>query len=713
MSDCPVQARSILRASYSALLVVGLAGASETLVAQAPRDSATALPGVVISAGKSADGYIERHSDVGMGFPTELRRVPQSVHVISSRMLREQRPVSLAEIVRNTGGVSASRNSVEVFRSFKLRGFDIGEAFTDGIRNTGSLNIQAEGLATVDRVEILRGPGSAVFGLGAPGGVVNLVTKKPLAERRAEFTMSAGNFGYVQPEIDLTGPVDAKGRLRYRLIGSYQQRDSYIDFVSPQALQVAPSVEYSLRDNVILRYQLDVRRNEQLRYISHPFVGTVSRTDEIRLPRSLFTGEPGQGATKNDGEQHTLLLERTTGSVGRDRLFVRINDNRFLQPSVAPNVQSADGRTLTRRFNLFDEAENERVLGGQIVRQRTLGRTTHTVSLGADVATWWYTSEFTRGAIDPLDLVNPVYGAQPSGLFVLADSRDEFVQGGLSVQDAISIGPRLTVLAGGRLSRLTQQTEDRSSSTTTESEHTQFSPRLGAAFEVSTGIVPFVSLSQSFIARPSFGFVRSPDGSPFEPERGSQMEAGIKFDLGGRLMTTLAAFEITRSNVPTPDPDDPALRILTGEQRSRGIEFLGSWEPTDRIALFGSYAYTDAVVTRDETFATGARLDNVPFNSGRLWGRWSQLVRQRYIFGATAGVSYASDVRPGIGNPLRVPSYTVVDAGLFVDASKVSVQLTVQNLTDDFYFVRGAFGGNGVIPGDARRIMTTVRWRPW
>jgi outer membrane receptor for ferric coprogen and ferric-rhodotorulic acid len=137
--------------------------APATMAAQAAVDTVQTLPGVAITAGRSAVGYIERHSDVGLGFPAELRRVPQSVHVISNRMLKEQRPVSLAEIVRNTGGVSASRNSVENFRSFKLRGFEIGEAFTDGIRNTGSLNIQGEGLGTIERVEILRGPGAAVY----------------------------------------------------------------------------------------------------------------------------------------------------------------------------------------------------------------------------------------------------------------------------------------------------------------------------------------------------------------------------------------------------------------------------------------------------------------------------------------------------------------------------------------------------------------------
>jgi iron complex outermembrane receptor protein len=541
--------------------------------------------------------------------------------------------------------------------------------------------------------------------------VLNIVTKKPLAVQQSDLSFSGGNFGYFQPEVDVTGPIGSGTALRYRMIGSYQQRESYIDFVEPEALQIAPSLEWSLRPDLIVRYQLDLRRNSQLRYISLPFVGTVSRTDELRLPRALFTGEPGQGLTRNDGEQHTLMLERSLGAVTRDRLYARLTDNRYFQPSVAPNVQSADGRTLTRRYNQFDESEAEAVFGGQFVRQRALGQSLHTVSFAFDVARWSYDSEFVRGSVPPLDLLNPQYGAVPTNLFTLADSRDEIVQGGLSLQDALAIGDRLTLLVGGRVDRVTLNTEDREGGTDATSTNTQFSPRVGAAYEVVRGIVPFVSLSRSFLSRPAFGSVRTRSGETFAPERGRQIEAGLKLDLGGRVMSTFSVYDLERSNVPTADPDDPAFQVLTGLQRSRGFEFLSSWEPTPQIAFFGSYSYTDARVINAANFDEGAWLDNVPYNSGRLWSRWSTSLGSQRTLGLMFGLTYADQVAPGIGSALRVPGYTVLDGGAFLELRNLSAQLNAQNLTDDFYFVRGAFGGTGVIPGDARRVMLTLRWR--
>ena len=712
--------RSILRVprctAGALLLTIGLAGTVQALEAQLPGlpaagDTVIALPGITITSGRSGTGYVEGSSDVGLGFPTELRRVPQSVHVLSNRMLREQLPVTLSDVVRNTGGVSAPRSSVETFRSFKLRGFDIGEAVVDGMRNTGSLNIQAEGMANVDRVEILRGPGGAVFGLGSPGGVVNIVTKKPEAVARQEFSLRAGSLGHIQSQVDLTGPLGEGGRVRYRFVGEYRQRDSHIDFVSPEGWQVAPSLEVDLTARTSLRYQLDWRDNEVLRYISHPFQGTVTDAGPLRHPRSLFTGEPEQGMTRSDGRQHSLVLERGEATEGRDRLFLRLNTNNYDQPSVAPVAVQEDGRTLTRRFNHFIEREEEFLLGGTSFRRWMTGETVHTVSAGFEYSRWSYDSEFLRGSVTPLDLGNPVYGAEPTGIFQLAHSLDRFQQVGFHVQNAVAPHPDVVLLVGGRIDRLELETgEAEDASARTESTHTQFTPRLGISWEVSRAVLPFASYSRSFLASPAFGFVRSRDGSPFPPQEGAQWEGGVRFDVQGRLLLTLAAFRLDRSNVPTADPSDPSFSVLTGVQRSRGLELLGSWEPSPGVSIFGSYAYTDTRVVEDTNIPEGTRLDNVPYHSGRIWSRWSVRSGLDWEAGVNAGVTYSSSVLAALNQDLEVPGFTVLDGGVFAQWNRWSAQVSVSNLTDQFYFLRGAFGGSGVIPGDSRRIITSLSW---
>jgi iron complex outermembrane receptor protein len=680
-----------------------------------PKDTtAQALPGVRVTSGASATDFVERTSDVGLGFPAELRKVPQSVHVISRRLIEEQRPVSLSEIVRNTSGVSASRNAVEVFRSFKLRGFNMLESVTDGIRNTSSLNIQTDGMANIERVEVLRGPGGAVFGLGSPGGVINIVTKKPQAKASQELQLGTGNFGYVQRQVDATGPLTPGGSLRYRLTGAYEQRNSYIDFVAPRSAQIAPTVDWQITDRLLLRYQGDWRERSQLRYVSIPFQGTIAPGAGQRLPRSLFTGEPDQGLTENRGLLQTVMLEQQRGEAGKARLYVRLNNNTFDQPSVAPRDVLADGRTQRRRFNEFLEDENERVVGAQWVGRATLGTTAHTLSTGAELSNWDYDSKFNRATIGNLDLLSPVYGSKPTGQFVLEDSRDEFLMRGAYLQDAIAVTERLTVLAGLRFDQLTNRTQSRVSNTSGESTDQQWSPRFGVSYEVGDAFIPFVSYSRNFFPNFNSGALPARDKEPLGPQRGEQWEAGIKSDIAGRAMLTLSAFRLDRDNVPIADPTDPAFQISGGLQRSRGVEAFASVNATDALSFLASYAYTDARVVRDSRLAAGTLLDNVPFNSARVWTRWSTTV-DGWTARVSAGISYSGAVRTSIATAtvpaLVVPDFGVVDGSAGVERGRVGLDVVVQNVGDRYYFLRGAFGATGVVPGDARRVLLTVRIR--
>lgn len=674
-------------------------------------ERALPLPGLTVTSGRSASGYVERHADVGVGFPTAIARVPQSVHVIPRRMMEEQQPVTISDVVRNVAGVSGARNSVEPFRAFKLRGFGVGESITDGIRNTGSLNIQAEGMANIERVEILRGPGGAVFGLGSPGGTVNIVTKKPLPDARYAFALRTGSFGYVQPEADLTGPLGSSG-LRYRLVATWERRESFIDFVEPEAAQIAPSLEWVNDSGLKVRYQADWRKRELLRYVSHPFVGTVTETDRFSLPRSLFTGEPGQGNTVAEGLMHSAVIEKTDGSSGFQRIYARLNRSDFTQPSVAPASLEPDGRTLSRRFNLFTEDEKETVLGGQLVRVFSAGGAQHTVSFGLDYANWKYNSLFERGSIAPLDVVSPVYGAEPSPTFVLSHSVDRFRQVGGYVQDVVNPVDALTVLVGVRWDRLSNETESLDPPSTGERTDGQLSPRLGLSWEVAPGVVPFGSWAKTFTAGPNFGFVRTPDGAPLGPERGRQVEAGLKVDIGSDLMATFSVYDLEKSNVPTADPDDPAFRVPTGRQRARGAEFMTAWEPLSSLSLFGSYAYTDAEVTEDTNIPVGTPLDNAPKHTARVWASTSWELGNDWTGGLKFGAHMSSDVFPAIGAEQVVPGFTIGEGGAFLRRGALMADLMIHNITDRYYFLRGAFGGTGVIPGDARRLVVTLGWRP-
>jgi len=190
--------------------------------------SAEVVDEIVVTGERLEAGYLEKQAEIGFGFPADITRMPQSIQVVTGRLIEDLKPSTLSDIVAATGGISSPRNSVEPFSSFKMRGFTVSQTVVDGIRNTNSLNIQTEGLANFDQVEVLRGPGGAVYWLSSSDGVVNIVTKKPLSMRRLEASIGLGNFDRREGMIDLTGPLTADGSLRARLVAAYENRDSFV-----------------------------------------------------------------------------------------------------------------------------------------------------------------------------------------------------------------------------------------------------------------------------------------------------------------------------------------------------------------------------------------------------------------------------------------------------------------------------------------------------
>lgn len=667
---------------------------------------------IVVKGERLQAGYLEAQAEVGLGFSTDISRVPHSIQIVNRRLLEDLKPVTLSDIVGVTGGTSSPRNSIEPFSSFKLRGFPVSQTVVDGIRNTNSLNIQTEGLASFEQVEVLRGPGGAVYGLSSPGGVINIVTKKPQPTPRLEASAGVGNHDRRLVTIDLTGPLTADGSLRARVVGAYEDRDSFVDFVSVERAQFNPSVEWEHSSGVVMRYQADYRERDGLRYISLPLEGTLINTNVFELPNSLFTGEPGQGDTESESWVHTFVAERDSDGPNLERFYIRSTNSEYDQPSVAPvNVQE-DGRTLNRRFNRFLEDQEEIVVGAQIVREIELGSVKPIISAGVDYAEWTYDSDFFRGSVAPLDLLDPVYGAPIEGVFLLASSSDRFEQLGGYLHGVVELGDDITILMGARVDRLENRTEDYSFGTTGTSTDTEVSPRFGVSWEFVPGVIPYASYAETFEANANFGFVRSPDGAPFGPETGRQWEMGVKLASVAGLTSTLAFFDIELSNVLTVDPADPFFRIPTGEQRSRGIEFINTWQPIENFTLLASYAYTDAEVTRDNVIERGTRLDNVPEHSGRLWTRYARELGDGWIAGLTGGWTYNASALIGIGSELEVPSYDVFELGAFMQRGPFLIDVKVDNLADQDYFLRGALGGNGVIPGDERRVLISLAWRP-
>jgi iron complex outermembrane receptor protein len=164
----------------------------------------------------TSESYVVTAAATATKTDTPILDIPQSIQVVPQPVIEDQQPLTLSGILRNVSGFSQTRTDFEVFRSFKLRGFDVLDTTTDGLRNTDSLNIQADGLANIERVEVVKGPASALYGRGSIGGGINIVTKKPLPDSHRDISLNVGSFNHIQTTADLTGPLNKSKSIRYR-----------------------------------------------------------------------------------------------------------------------------------------------------------------------------------------------------------------------------------------------------------------------------------------------------------------------------------------------------------------------------------------------------------------------------------------------------------------------------------------------------------------
>jgi len=640
---------------------------------------------------------------------TSIMDIPQSIQIITQQIIADQRPLTFGDMVRNVSGFSALRNTGETFRALNLRGFNLVDVSINGLRSTYGLDVQPEGVANIERIEVMKGPSAALYGRGGLGGTVNIVTKRPQADPSAVLSFTTGSGGQIQPTGDITGRLNDSGTVRGRLIFDYEKRDTAIEYVDIERWQVAPSLSFDLNDSTTFDIDGDYRRREGLRFVALPRYGTVTGLNDIRIRYDLFTGEPAQGNTES---QVTQVSGRVTHQLN-DRWSIigtgRWTRTTYDQPSVQPTTLQADNRTLNRNFRRFDDKQKE--LSGDIFISGELdtGSVTHKLVAGIDGDDFSYSDDFYIGFVAPISIVNPVYGAPITGTFQ-ADSTTETIGGwGAYVQDQMDLNERLHMMAGLRYDSIDKTRRLNLAGTEQKRNDEAWSPRFGAAYDVSEGIALFASYGEGLVGTNDGAFNRS--GIPYRAGGGRQWEGGVKLDLFNSFSVTGAGFHLTRSGVLVRDPADAANSIQTGEQRSKGLELDMTLQATEGLSVMASYAHIIAKVTEDTTIPVGNVLQSVPKDAGRMWAKYAFPATSVGSFATSVGLSYQSSQFHDITNTLLIPSYTVADAGLFWELDNVGVQLNVTNLFDKKYILRGALNNSGVIPGDQRRFVVTAKTR--
>ena len=664
----------------------------------------------IVVTGEQDEGYNPSNASVGTRTDTPLRDIPQSIQVISQQVLEDQKVTDLTEALRNVPGAGFGNTSRSFAQSSViLRGFSSNsDILWNGLRENPGAGIAGFEAAGIERIEVLRGPNSVLYGQGGLGGIVNYITKQPLSEPYYSLEAFAGNFNFYRGAIDLTGPLNDSKTVLYRLNLAAQTTESFFDFFEAQRYFVAPTLTWQISDRTKFTLAAEYLARPQTADQAYglPAVGTVLPNPNGEIPRNRYVGEPDD------------IENSYSTRVGYD-LEHRFSENwqlrnafRFKQGEVRRRFSfgtalAADNRTLSRSYSELNEYSDSFFNSDTyIVGQFSTGSIRHQVVTGINLTKRELGQNSLNRRASPIDLYNPVYG-QPLGAVTSRFSNFSTTDTlGIYVQDQITLAENLKLLLGVRFDTYSQNDNNRLTNRETSQSGNAFSPRVGIVYQPVEPISLYASYSRSFTPTAGISF----DDGAFQPERGTQYEVGVKADLNNRLSATLAFYDLTRTNVLTTDTRPnvpPGFSIQTGEQKSRGVELTFGGEILPGWSIIAGYGYTDAKVTQDNTLPVGLRFRNVPENTFNLWTSYEIQRGNLQGLGFGLGLFFVGE-RPGdILNTFELPSYLRTDAAIFYKRDQFRAALNIRNLFNIDY-LEASFNEFRVFRGDPFTVQGTI-----
>lgn len=705
---------AVVLAGYAAAVLTATSyaqtsGPAGKAAEEAPSDSATQglLPEVTVrateireSAYGPVEGYRAERTGTATKTDTPIREIPAAIQVIPKQVIEDQQATGIREVVQNVSGVRPGSTFGNRADSFIVRGFQTSLNARDGfVSNQLFGDPGFIDLANVERIEILKGPASVLYGLGDPGGLVNIVTKRPLREAQYRVTGQVGSYEFYRAEADLSQPLNADGSLALRVNAAHQDWDSFRDFFRrSRRTFVAPVLgwEPSASTKVLVDFE----------YVDQelPFDrGLVALgTGVAPVPLSRYFGEEWS-TFELSGTQTRYIVEHAVNDTWLLRQTARYQESESRRFSADPRGLQADDRTLNRRARDQRDSGDQWSVQLEAVGDYTRAYVGHKLLLGVETGKARKEVLLARVNMDPIDIFDPVYGAQPVGLSEPTPFSDQEIRyTGLYAQDQVWLGERWKLLLGLRYDETRHVVTI--SGNTEINEDEVVSPRAGLMYDLTSHTSLYTAYSRSFTPTSGTGF----DGTPFEPETGEQIEAGIKTDLlDRRLSATLALYELTRQNLTTADPNNPGFSIQTGEQRARGVEVDVYGDFGSGWSLIASAAYTDAELTEDNTFTPGNRIQGVPRYSGSLWVTRDVQAGDWRGFGVGAGL-FAADEREGdLANTYRVPGYARVDASVFYRGDGWRATFGIKNLLNKEY-IESPVSRTEIYPGAPRTFLATL-----
>ncbi|ATN12910.1 TonB-dependent siderophore receptor [Pseudomonas sp. FDAARGOS_380] len=663
------------------------------------------------SAQGPVQGYHATRSASATRTDTSIHETPQSISVVSKDVVEDLGATRLQDALDYAGGVGRANNfGGQGLTTFTVRGFTSGEFYRNGFPiNRGYPNMPDAN--TIERLEVLRGPATMLYGRGDPGGTFNVVSKQPLAERTVTLGSQLNDQGMKRGTLDASGPLDEEGRLAYRLNVVGEGGDTFRDHVETERYGVTPVITWQATDDTKVTFEGDFMRN------NHPLDRGLTRFPNQRgtPSRDTFWGDKDAGKLHNDNNmaqlrfEHALSDNWTLGG-GFQWLDGSLKGNAI--EANGPGSLGADGRTLQRNFNYRKLEWTDKDYQLNLTGHFSTGGFDHTLLTGIEYEDYDYKSIIQRSSAAagtyPIDIFDPVYG-QPRPALTRTPTHDKenLKTYAAFVQDQVALTERLKVLAGARFERFEHDYQNYVGKSWQAADNA-VTPRVGVIYDLTDTVAVYADAARSF--KPNTGASR--EGGGFAPEKGKSYEMGIKWEaLDRQLSVDAAIYQIEKKNVLTTDPVDNTFSVAAGQVRSRGFDLNVAGNLTPEWRVIGGYAYVDAEVTRDNTLRSGTRLMNIPRNSFSLLNVYEFQDGALKGLGLGAGGKYV-DQRAGqtANTAFSMDAYTVVDLlGYYKVNEQVRLNLDVKNLFNREY-EEGAFGNIYAYPGAPRTVQVGIAY---
>jgi iron complex outermembrane receptor protein len=700
-------------------------------------DDAMALPSTDVrgfalgNALGSMEGYNATHSQIATKTSTALLETSQSVSVVTREQMDDQGSQTVAQSMRYTPGVLTNPyGATHRYDYVAMRGFNDGSVdniYLDGLKSmgdSGTYSTMQVDPYFLERVDILKGPSSVLYGRSSPGGLVALTSKKPLYEPYHQIQATVGSNNQRGIGFDFSGPLDDDKRIAYRLIGLTDKSDTQFDHAQEKRYALSPTLSIDFTEDTSLTLQAYLQHDPEGGYHGgNPADGVLHQRNGQRISEHFFEGEPGVDGYSRDQQSFSYQFEHRFNDVFTARQNFRYLDSKVsLDQVYSYGWTTPTSNELNRYYSGANEHLHSYIIDNMLQAEFFTGSLKHTALFGADYQRRKTVVDWQSGSLAPIDAFNPAYGNSEITYYAPTSYLRRLEQTGVYAQDLIewdkwrfSLGLRHDWVETSDENRIAEAA--RPEGTEISDKRTKTTGRAGVLYLFDNGVAPYVSYSESF----NPNSYSDSAGNPLPPTDGKQWEAGIKYQPPGTdNLFTASVFRIDQDNLATKLPQENFYRAI-GAVRSQGLELEAHMQLTDNLKVLGSYTLTDIDYSKS-MISTVSGEDNkgnsptqAPRHMASVWGDY------KFNSGALDGLRLGSGLRY-VGsswvdseNTMKVPSYMLWDASIGYDLGKVGlkgvdVRLNANNLTNESY-VASCASLDFCYMGEERNMSATVSYQ--